>query len=177
MSPAVRPWLWAGGAALILAVPTVAVVRYHPSPPLPELGRVPSFALTDQAGQPFSARDLDGKVWVADFIFTSCAEVCPRLTAQMAALQQLPELRLVSFTVDPERDTVERLRGYATGFHADRARWKFLTGPAQQIEDAVVRGFKMGISREKDDHASDGFAILHGTRLVLVDGRGAIRGY
>jgi protein SCO1/2 len=83
-------------------------------------------------------------------------------------------VHLVSITVDPERDTVERLAAYAAGFAADPALWKFATGPAEAVKDAVVRGFKVGIEREK---SADDFTILHGTRFVLVDGKGAIRGY
>jgi cytochrome oxidase Cu insertion factor (SCO1/SenC/PrrC family) len=167
----------------LLSVPVVATLaaRAHRGS-LPRLGEVPAFALTDQAGQPLLTRDLDGKVWVADFIFTSCSQVCPRLTGEMAKLQRYlinrgadGRVRLVSITVDPERDTPERLAAYAAGFQADARVWKFATGPMHEVEDAVVRGFKMGMEKERDE--SDGFAIVHGTRLVLVDGKRAIRGY
>jgi protein SCO1/2 len=84
-------------------------------------------------------------------------------------------VRLVSITVDPVNDTPERLAAYAAGFQADPALWKFLTGPAREIETAVEHGFKVGVTREPDGQG--GFNILHGTRLVLVDARGAIRGY
>jgi protein SCO1/2 len=180
-----RPWLWTVFAVTLLSIPVVAtLVARAQRGALPQYGRVPAFTLTDQTGQPLSSRELDGKVWVADFVFTSCSEVCPRLTSEMAKLQRYlvnrgadGRTRLVSISVDPARDTVERLAAYAAGFQADPRVWKFATGPAQQIEDAVVRGFKMGISREPDDGSADGFAIVHGTRFVLVDGAGQIRGY
>jgi protein SCO1/2 len=121
-------------------------------------------------------------VWVADFVFTGCSEACPRLTGEMAKLQKLVagkggKVQLISISVDPDRDTPERLKAYAAGFRADPQVWKFLTGPAKQIEDAVVNGFKQGISKDPDPSEKDGFAILHGTRFVLVDQSGQIRGF
>jgi protein SCO1/2 len=175
-----RSWLWSAFAVTLLAIPVAATlgarVERHP---LPHLGQVPEFALVDQTGRPLRRADLDGQPWVADFVFTSCAEVCPRLTAEMANLQRYLQNRgarvhLVSITVDPERDTVERLAAYAAGFAADPTLWKFATGPADAVKDAVVRGFKVGIEREPN---GDDFTILHGTRFVLIDGQGAIRGY
>jgi protein SCO1/2 len=177
-----RPWLWSVFCVTLLSIPVVATLAARAQRgDLPHLGQVPAFALVDQAGQPFAAGELDGKVWVADFVFTSCAEICPRLTGEMAKLQRYlinrgadGRARLVSVSVDPERDTPERLAAYAKGFQADPRVWKFLTGPSKQIEEAVVRGFKMGLEKEPE---GDSFSILHGTKFVLVDARGAIRGY
>jgi protein SCO1/2 len=183
-TPLKRPWLWSVFGATLLAVPVAAtlVARAHKGPP--KLGRVPAFAFTDQENHPLASRDLDGKVYVADFIFTSCSQACPRLTGEMAKLQRYLQnrgldhkTRMLSISVDPARDTPERLAAYAAGFHADPALWKFATGPADAVEEAVVRGFKEGMSKEPDPAAVDGFSILHGTRLVLVDGAGTIRGY
>jgi protein SCO1/2 len=85
-------------------------------------------------------------------------------------------VRLLSVSVDPERDTPEKLRAYAQQFHARPGTWTFVTGSQKTIEDAVVHGFKIAVSREKDD-SQDGFAIVHGTKFVLVDGARQIRGY
>lgn len=178
-----RPWLWAAFGATLLAIPILATLRARAQRgELPHLGQVPAFTLTDQTGQPLTSAGLAGKVWVADFIFTRCSEACPKLTAEMANLARYvhnrggDRVRLVSISIDPERDTVAALQQYSAGFRADPALWKFATGPADAVKDAVVRGFKIGVEREKDD-STDGFAIVHGTRFVLVDGRGAIRGY
>jgi protein SCO1/2 len=153
-------------------------------PELPTFGPVPAFTLDDQDGKPFDSRALAGKVWVADFVFTSCSEICPRMTQEMQRLQQHllnrgldRNVRLVSISVDPERDTPERLRGYAEGFAARREVWSFLTGDQKKIEDAVVNGFKQSMEKEVSDGGPDAFTILHGTRFVLVDARGIIRGY
>jgi len=153
---------------------------------LPRYGAVPAFALQDAAGQPFGPAQVDGHVWVADFIFTTCPEVCPRMSEDMSRLQSwlvdrslADRVRLVSVSIDPAHDTPEKLRAYAHQFHARPGTWTFATGSQQAIEDAVVHGFKIAVSREKDDSLSnsDGFAIVHGTKFVLVDGKRQIRGY
>jgi protein SCO1 len=170
-------------AVALVVVSTAAIAMLRRKVELPRYGAVPSFTLTDGAGQPFGTAQLDGHVWVIDFIFTTCAEVCPRMTEEMSRLQSWlinrsldQRVRLVSVSVDPERDTPEKLRAYAHQFHARPDTWTFVTGPQQTIEDAVVRGFKIGVSREKDD-SQDGFAIVHGTKFVLVDDKRQIRGY
>jgi protein SCO1/2 len=105
------------------------------------------------------------------------------MTEQMAHLQTWivnrgldGRVRLVSVSVDPDRDTPETLRAYAEKFHARPGTWSFLTGSQAAIEEAVVRGFKIAVSREKDD-SQDAFAIVHGTKFVLVDRTRQIRGY
>jgi protein SCO1 len=174
-----RPWLWTVFAVTLLTIPAVAtIVARAQRHKLPSYGTVPAFQLTDQTGQPFGARDLAGKVWVADFVFTRCSQICPRLTEEMSKLQRYLTNRgtdarthLVSISVDPERDTPEVLAGYAKGFDAKPGFWKFLTGPAKEVEDAVVKGFKQGMEKEPD------FSILHGSKFVLVDAKGTIRGF
>ena len=168
---------------LVAVVSTAAIAMLRRKVELPRYGAVPAFTLSDGAGQPFGTQQLDGRVWVADFIFTTCPEICPRMTEEMSRLQTWlinrgldGRLRLLSVSVDPERDTPEKLRAYAHQFHARPDTWTFVTGPQQVIEDAVVHGFKIAVSREKDD-SQDGFAIVHGTKFVLVDGKRQIRGY
>ncbi len=160
----------------------IAMLRTR-SVELPRYGEVPAFALKDAAGQPFGTSQLDGRVWIADFVFTTCPEICPRMSEDMSRLQTWlvnraldGRVHLVSISVDPQRDTPDKLRAYATQFHARPATWTFATGSQQAVEDAVVRGFKIAVSREKDD-TEDGFAIVHGTKFVLVDAKREIRGY
>jgi cytochrome oxidase Cu insertion factor (SCO1/SenC/PrrC family) len=116
---------------------------------LPIYGAVPDFALTDQAGRAVRRADLEGNVWVASLIFTSCPDECPLMTAEMAQLQSdlahVPDLRLVSISVDPERDTPAVLSQYADRFNADPARWRFLTGDKHAIYRLVKDGFRLGI--------------------------------
>jgi cytochrome oxidase Cu insertion factor (SCO1/SenC/PrrC family) len=107
-----------------------------------QYGSVPEFTLTERDGSIVSLQQLRGKIWVADFIYTSCTDTCPLQSAMMAKLQQeyatKPDFQLVSVTVDPERDTPQALTSYATKFQADGKRWYFLTGP----RDRIVRLWK-----------------------------------
>lgn len=147
-----------------------------------DLGRVPAFKLTNQAGKQVTERDFAGKVWVASFVFTRCASVCPMLTAKFRDLQKelrdVPAVAYVSISVDPEYDTPSVLSAYAARFDADVARWQFLTGPLADIERTVVNGFKMHIGDRKPlAHDPTLVEIMHGEHFVLVDQKGTIRGY
>lgn len=141
-------------------------------PTLPILGKVTDFQLTERNGQSVGLTDLRGKVWVADFIFTSCAGPCPIMSRRMADLQQKWSkengLRLVSISVDPERDTPAVLQKYADQYGAHPKRWLFLTGDMVVITDLAVNGFKLGSIED---------AIYHSTKFALVDRLGQIRGY
>jgi len=148
--------------------------------PLPVLGRVADFALVDQASAPVSRAALAGEPWVANFVFTRCPLVCPRLTERMRAVQTLAQrhqdaLRLVTFSVDPEHDAPAVLKSYADAYGADQTTWKFLTGSESSIEQ-IARSFSVALEGEADPGRSD-FGIMHSGHLVLVDGRGRIRGY
>ena len=160
------------------------------APPLPRYGSVPAFSMRDQSARAIGDPDFRGSVWVADFIFTSCAGVCPLLTRRMAEVARWADsekiapakFRLASFTVDPARDTPERLAAYAKENAIDGARWSLLTGEPTAVERAIVAGFKIAVSKEKPEpgeraDTEDGFAILHGTKLILIDGAGSVRGY
>jgi protein SCO1/2 len=161
----------------VAAVLGLAVwLGFRPAP-LPVLGTVPPFTLTESAGTPLSAADLAGRVWVAGFIFTRCPDVCPALTARMARLQERlgagdDAVRLVSFSVDPEHDTPAVLRAYAERSGA-RPGWLFVTGPRDRVAALLRQGFKVA-------WADDGPAtapITHSDRFVLVDRTLGIRGY
>jgi cytochrome oxidase Cu insertion factor (SCO1/SenC/PrrC family) len=116
---------------------------------LPIYGSVPDFALTDQHGRLVRRADLEGKVWIASFIFTNCPEECPLMTAEMAQFQSdlanIPDFRLVSISIDPERDTPSVLSQYADRFKADSERWLFLTGDKRAIYRLAREGFRLGI--------------------------------
>src|SRR3954447_2521967 len=127
---------WVAFAALALAVPMgVLLFRHSLSPELPTLGELPQFALIAEDGKPFHKDDLLGRVWIADFVFTSCADACPRLQAKMRKLQDrlLPleqggNIGLLSISVDPERDTPPRLKRYGEIYGARPGLWRSLTG-------------------------------------------------
>lgn len=149
--------------------------------PLPVLGTLPEFSLIERSGQPFGLADLRGKVWVADFIFTNCAGTCPIMTTAMTDLQKmalaenLSDVRLVSITVDPERDSLAVLQRFADGYGAIKERWYFLTGDGTAIQQLASKGFLLSAAASTGGSAEE--PIIHSNRFVLVDRQGRIRGY
>ena len=160
---------------VVLAALAVWLVR-RPSP-LPVLGNVPTFALTERTGRPLTNDDLAGHVWIVDFIFTRCPDFCPALTARMAGLakQLAPAgdpIRLVSISVDPVHDTPDVLRDYATRAGA-RDGWLFVTGDRAAVASLLRDGFKVAWA----DDGPPTSPITHSDRFVLVDRMLRIRGY
>jgi protein SCO1/2 len=144
--------------------------------PLASYGKVPKFDLTNQDAQRFGSQTLAGKIWIADFIFTTCPGPCPIISTRMSELQKplaKSDIRLVSFTVDPEKDTPEVLRAYADKLRKEPLRWDFLTGPLDEITSLSRDGFKLAIAAGEEP----GSGPVHSTRFVLVDRTGTIRGY
>lgn len=119
------------------------------SPRLPVYGSVPEFSLIERGGRRVARSDLLGRVWIADFIYTNCPDTCPLMTARMAQLQSQfaaeKDVRLVSITIDPERDTREVLSRYADRFRADPERWLFLTGKKEATYRLVQEGFRLSV--------------------------------
>jgi protein SCO1/2 len=147
----------------------------------PVLGTLPDFALVDQDTEEFGSDELRGKVWVADFVFTRCPDMCPMLTSVMARVQRqltgdpaLEDVRLVSISVDPEHDTPARLAAYAEKHGADRGRWAFLTGPRQEIWLLSRDGFRLAVGEAPGSAEAP---IFHSDKFVLADREGRIRGY
>jgi protein SCO1 len=173
--PSLQPWLWTTFLAAVMAVPVLRSALPAPLPPPPVLGTVPDFRLVDQSGAPFGPDRLTGRVWIADFLFTRCPDVCPRMTERLVKVQRAlgDRVDIVSISVDPEYDTPGRLADFAGAHGAGSPRWHFLTGDSGRLQDSVLRGFNVAFSRESDDIAT----LTHGVHVVLVDGRGRIRGY
>ena len=140
--------------------------------PLPVLYEVQDFRLTDSTGAEFTREELAGKVWVAAFVFSTCGDVCPMMSQNLAALHRSYLLRddvaFVSVTVNPEYDNPQILRDYAKKYQADTRHWHFLTGPRETITELMLKSFKMGSVEEP---------IFHSTNFALVDRKGYIRGY
>ena len=139
-------------------------------------GSVPPFQLVNQDGQPFGSSNLAGKIWIADFIYSTCPGPCPMISSRMSEMQkplEKTDVHFVSFTVDPDKDTPAQLREYANHLQAQPGHWDFLTGPKSAIYDLSHNGFKLAVS---DGSAEAGIPV-HSTRLVLVDRHGEIRGY
>ena len=184
---------WVVFAALVLAVPmSVLILRPAFRKELPILADLPQFSLVDEDAKPFKRDDMLGRVWVADFVFTACADACPRLQTKMKSLQErlIPlqqggNISLLSISVDPERDTPEKLRDYARIFGQRKGQWRYLTGDQHEVEKTVVRGFHTAMAKMPRPEAEgpsgdahlEAFDLMHGERLVLVDRMGRIRGF
>ncbi|MDZ7343419.1 MAG: SCO family protein [candidate division KSB1 bacterium] len=176
-------WFLIGLMALaIIAVISVVAARWLAArqEPLPVLGTVPEFVLIERSGQPFGSNDLRGNIWVADFIFTNCAGTCPIMTTAMAELQaaiteqKLDDVKLVSITVDPERDTPEVLAKFAEGYGAQVNHWFFLTGDGAAIQELANKGVRLSAATSGGPEEEP---IIHSNRFVLVDRQARIRGY
>ena len=149
---------------------------------LPVIFELPRFSLTDQNGKPFGSDQLDGKVWIADFMFTRCKGVCPMLSANMAAVQSelsddphwKSDIRLVSLSVDAEHDTPAVLREYAKRYDAQPGQWVFLTGEREQVWPLIEDGFKLAVGATPENEV---MPFAHSSKLVLVDGHGRVRAY
>ena len=179
--PRQTPWApsrflrWSVFAALSLFACRVATES------VPILGSIPDFVLIDQNSKPFGTEQLRGSVWVADFIFTSCPDMCPMLTSAMATIEReiakdsgVKDIHFVSISVDPDNDTPAVLAEYAEKYAAAGARWAFLTGTRPEIWKLSTEGFHLPV--ERADGARGG-PIFHSNRFVLTDRRGRIRGY
>jgi protein SCO1 len=153
----------------------VATGGERPPPVFP----VPEFRLTERSGKTVTKQDLLGKLWVASFVFTRCSGPCPAVTATVAKLQDdlkdVPDVRFVTFTVDPDRDDAGELKKYADRYRADPEKWLFLTGPEKTIHEIMRLGFMMGI--ERNPKGEPGQEFDHSTRLGLVNRRGELVGY
>ncbi len=147
-----------------------------PTPSLPVIKPAPDFTLMDTSGHPVSLSELRGNVVLLSFIYTSCPSACPLLTARMSALWKRltrngavgQQVRLLSITVDPARDSAAALEGYAKRFKADPARWNFLREERQKLEPVLTAYDEW--TRPQPDGEID-----HPARLYLIDRRGRVR--
>lgn len=180
-----RP-LW-GGLALVGVTLVIAFVflglKLRPAHvnPLPVYGQIADFTLTNQNGQVVSLADLQGKVWVADIIFTRCAGPCPVMTRHMKELQDAlssaSQAKLVTLTTDPEFDTPPVLRAYAARFGADTNRWMFLTGTKPQIGKLAIDSLKLSaVEKKPEERDSPEDLFVHSTIFVVVDRQARLRG-
>ena len=139
---------------------------------LPEIGMVPEFEFVNSEQETITLNNLKGKVWVADFIFTTCTMACPMMTGNMNIIHKKykknDDVRLVSISVYPEYDTPEVLTKYASQYDANTSRWYFLTGEESTVKRVIKDGFKIG---DYED------IIFHSEKFALVDKKGMIRAY
>lgn len=149
---------------------------------LKSFGKVPEFSFVERAGRRVTLAELKGKVWIVNFIYTNCPDTCPVQSAQLRQIQDdsknEKDLRLVSITVDPTRDTPAVLSEYATRFSADPERWFFLTGQKEEIYKFAQDGFRIGAAElPHEKRPESGATHTHSPRFVLIDREAQIRGY
>lgn len=161
---------------------TIAASACRRDEPIPTLGQLENVELVDQRGRPFSLDRLDGRVWIVDFIFTSCRVYCPLLTEKMRGVRsELADERgavgFLSLSVDPTTDTPEVLSAYAKRHGIQGDDWVFLTGETAKVSRAVVQGFKTPMGERVSLEDGDGYDILHARHFVLLDRERRIRGY
>jgi protein SCO1/2 len=141
----------------------------------PAMWPAPQFAFPDQDDSSISTQSLRGRVWIADFIFTSCANTCPKMTARRAELQKQitdPRVMFLSFSVDPERDDRSTRKSYAAANGLDESRWRFVQPPDKAAAWKLAQSMK--IAAVKHDHGDS--PILHSDRFILIDSNARIRG-
>jgi protein SCO1/2 len=138
---------------------------------------VPEFELTNQDGATYQSKTSEGQIVVAEFFFATCQTICPKMTMQMKRVQEKfkadPDIALWSFTVDPQKDTVEAMKAYAQKHEAITGKWQFLTGDKKVIYDLARYGFFL--TALEGDGGPDDF--IHSEKLVLLDKDRRIRGY
>ena len=153
-------------------------VSHHP---LPVIGVVNDFTLTNQLDAAVTLADLRGHVWIADIIFSRCPGPCLKMTRQLKELQDaLPatsQARLVTLTTDPDFDTPPVLAKYAGRFNTDTNRWLFLTGTKKEIGTLGSSGLKLtSVEVKPDERKSENDLFIHSTIFVVVDKQARLRG-
>ena len=144
---------------------------------------ISDFELTERSGRVVRKSDLEGHPWVVSFIFTNCAGPCAKVSSAMQRLQKEffaeTDLRLVTITVDPERDQPEQLAKYAAGYEADSERWLFLTDPTgkqDKIYPLINGSFLMPVGEAEGELRAPGFEFIHTNNVLLVDEHGVVQG-
>ncbi|QDU78708.1 hypothetical protein Pla110_04120 [Polystyrenella longa] len=137
---------------------------------------LPEFSLTAHTGETVTKESLMGQPWLVDFIFTRCTGPCPKLTARMSLMQEElsdTNVKLITITVDPEFDDVEKMKRYAMVYGAEDDRWLMLTGGYEEIYDLIEKGFQMPV--QEIEGADEGSKFLHTTNILFVDENGVVQ--
>src|SRR5919202_143750 len=142
---------------------------------------IPPFKLTDQDGKVVDQSIVKNKIYVADFFFTRCGTICPKIASQLTRVQDIfrnnPNIVFLSYSVDPEHDSPDKLKAYAQKYEEIPGKWYFLTGDKAEIYDLALHGFYLpavdaGVKDGKPDET-----FIHSEKLVLVDKEGIVRGF
>lgn len=174
-----KPLFWILFVAFGFGYPIYKSINRILPPELPVIGVVPEFEMISENGQRFGSKELRGKAYLANFIFSRCPTACPRMLSDLQEIQKrirgtAQKVQIVSFTVDPTYDNERVLFDLARKYDANPHVWTFLTKDNEEELFTLYRdGFKVGVEKKPEDL----FDIAHSERIVLVDNKGQIRGY
>ena len=144
---------------------------------LPVLSYVHPFSFANQDGKRITQKDVDGKVYVAEYFFTTCKGICPRMNSNMKQISgefaNEPDFRILSYTVDPETDSVARMKHYADSLGADPGKWWFLTGRKDSLYSLARGSYLLDDPKNNTTNIEEQF--IHTQFLALVDKSGRVR--
>lgn len=171
---------WVVAVSFLFSYPIYRSVYRTLPPELPILSTLPEYRFVDENGNTFGSRELKGKVYVANFMFTSCTTFCPKLLSEVQKVQHrmrgvIDRAAIVSFTVDPETDTSKILFARARELKAKPFVWRFLSSTVEETKKLLVEGFKVPVGNK--EIAGSVMDVAHSNKLVLVDQNGNVRGY
>lgn len=154
------------------------------NPELAHIGighRIGKFEFLNQNGEKITHEDVQGKIFVAEYFFTTCLTICPVMTEEMKRVQERfkgnQDVKILSFTVDPEQDDVEVMKAYAENHNAVAGQWHFLTGPKEDLYSLARNSFFVLKPAEAKNLGDAGSDFIHTNNFVLVDREMRIRGY
>lgn len=140
-----------------------------------------NFSFLDQNGKIITQKEVEGNVFVAEYFFTTCGTICPKMNVQMQRVHSVfknnESFKILSFTVDPDVDTVEQMKRYAIEHRADSKQWHFLTGKKENLYDLARKSFFVLKPAEAENQGDVGSDFIHTNNFVLVDQKLRIRGY
>lgn len=143
--------------------------------------KIGEFSFQNQEGKIITKNDVEGKVFVTEYFFTTCGTICPKMNQQMMRIQKAyqnnPDLKILSFTVDPDIDDVKQMKTYADGHGADPNQWYFLTGKKDDLYGLARKSFFLLKPAEAENLGDAGSDFIHTNNFVLVDQKLRIRGY
>jgi protein SCO1/2 len=175
-----RPLFWIIFTILGFSIPIVKTINRDLPRSLPYLYKISDYSLINSYGDSYGSKDLRGRVYVINFIFTSCGSICPNLMKKTQVVQKRlrglgSRVAIITVTVDPENDTVGVLNKYSKKYRANPRVWKFLTGKKSKINNLILNELKLPVS--EDTGSNDVMDIVHSERFVLVGQEGHVRGY
>jgi len=156
----------------IWAVPKI--VNKFSKPDLAAIGKVPPYSFTDQNGNTITKEDYKGKVYVVEFFFSTCTDICPIMNKNMVKIQDKfygnPNFGIASFSIDPSHDTPEVLKKYASKYNITNPNWHLLTGDKEDILNLSNKGFKIYAASNEEERSFE-----HSGLFALIDKEGNIR--